>query len=51
MVSEEHAHTVTNSKDVTDETNWSNSIELFHTDETSKMGLNDFNNVIILKNQ
>ena len=45
MVSEEHAHTVTNSKDVTDETNWSNSIELSHTDEVSKMDLNDFNNV------
>ena len=45
----ENARTVTNSKDVTDETNWSNSIELSHTDEVSKMGLNDFNNVKELK--
>ncbi|ORX75101.1 hypothetical protein BCR32DRAFT_297098 [Anaeromyces robustus] len=36
MVSEEDSHTVTNSKEITDEINWNESVETSHTDEIMK---------------
>eukprot|EP00833_Pecoramyces_ruminatium_P015805 jgi/Orpsp1_1/1189837/evm.model.d7180000074851.1 len=44
MISEENSHMVTSIKETTDEKkNWSESVEKSHTEEVSRMSLDDFN--------